>query len=109
MLVSASAPKPVSIALLSTPSFILPPVIVPHAPLFMSDVATGPILPFKATVDAAPQRNRSGYLCIAQHFRRVKVRCDVGFSDATRDVCVARIVACRWRSVQAGNRGVGPW
>jgi hypothetical protein len=31
----------------------------------------------------------------------------VGFSDATRDVFVARIVAWRQRSAQAGNRGVG--
>jgi hypothetical protein len=31
----------------------------------------------------------------------------LGFSDATRDVCVARIVAWRRRSAQAGNRGVG--
>jgi hypothetical protein len=31
----------------------------------------------------------------------------VGFSDATRDVCVTRIVAWRRRSAQAGNRGVG--
>ena len=36
-----------------------------------------------------------------------KVRFDVGFSDATRDVWVTRIVAWRRRSAQAGNRGVG--
>ena len=34
-------------------------------------------------------------------------RCGVGFSDAMRDVCVARIVAWGRRSAQAGNRGVG--
>ena len=32
---------------------------------------------------------------------------DVGFSDATRVVWVARIVAWRRRIAQAGNRGVG--
>ena len=31
----------------------------------------------------------------------------VGFSDATRNVWVTRIVAWRWRIAQAGNRGVG--
>jgi len=36
-----------------------------------------------------------------------KVLKDVGFSDATRDVWVTRIVAWRRRSAQAGNRGVG--
>jgi hypothetical protein len=36
-----------------------------------------------------------------------EVRFDVGFSDATRNVWVTRIVAWRRRSAQAGNRGVG--
>jgi hypothetical protein len=36
-----------------------------------------------------------------------KVGFGSGFSDATRDVCVTRIVAWRRRSAQAGNRGVG--
>ncbi|QCO55477.1 hypothetical protein EOK75_06740 [Pseudorhodobacter turbinis] len=35
----------------------------------------------------------------------VKVRIGVGFSDATRNICVTRIVAWRRRSAQAGNRG----
>ena len=33
-------------------------------------------------------------------------RSGVGFSDATRDICVTRIFAWRRRSAQAGNRGV---
>ena len=39
--------------------------------------------------------------------RTANVSFDVGFSDATRDVWVTRIVAWRRRSAQAGNRGVG--
>ena len=38
---------------------------------------------------------------------RSNVCCDAGFTDALRDVWVARIVAWRRRSAQAGNRGVG--
>jgi hypothetical protein len=33
--------------------------------------------------------------------------CVAGFSDATRDVWMTRIVAWRLRIAQAGNRGVG--